>query len=96
MLNLSVRYRCGQSCLAAIEVMGVPGARKDGNAVAKTIEAEPGEFGVQTHRVAFLSAGRGLVGLAGLWNPWNDKASGELRKSFTVRTPNSDSLEVCS
>jgi len=76
MLNLPARCLCCQSCLEAIWVMCGPRAGEGGNAVVETIEAEHSEGSAQTHPVALRSAGQGIIGLAGSWNPWNAKASG--------------------
>ena len=38
----------------------------------------------------FRPAAGGLWGLAGLWNTWTDKATGELHESYTMLTINAD------
>lgn len=38
----------------------------------------------------FRRADGGLWGLAGLWNTWNDKATGEVHESYTMLTLNAD------
>ena len=38
----------------------------------------------------FRPAGGGLWGLAGIWNTWTDKATGEIHESFSMLTLNAD------
>lgn len=40
--------------------------------------------------VAIRARGRHPVGLAGLWNTWTDKATGEVVESYTMLTINAD------